>query len=57
MLRWTQADGGDAYVRMRVAKRLGQKKVLVVPRANVSTMNVNEVMDYLVGKATGGARR
>ena len=52
--------GGDAYVKMQVAKQFAQKKFLIVPGSNVSTMNVNELVDYLVGRAaspTGGAVR
>ncbi len=33
--------GGDAYVKMQVAKLLSKKKVLLVPATNVSTMDVN----------------
>lgn len=50
--------GGDAYVKMQVAKQFSQKKILIVPGTNVSTMNVNEMVDYLVGRAArpaGGA--
>ncbi len=50
--------GGDAYVKMQVAKQFAQKKILIVPGSNVSTMNVNELVDYLVGRAarpSGGA--
>jgi len=50
--------GGDAYVKMQVAKQFAQKKILIVPGTNVSTMNVNEMVDYLVGRAArpaGGA--
>lgn len=43
--------GGDAYVKMQVAKQFAGKKILIVPGSNVSTMNVNELVDYLVGKA------
>jgi regulator of protease activity HflC (stomatin/prohibitin superfamily) len=43
--------GGDAYVKMQVAKQFAEKKILIVPGSNVSTMNVNELVDYLVGKA------
>lgn len=43
--------GGDAYVKMQVAKQLAQKKVFLVPAANVSTMNVNQLVDYLVGRS------
>jgi len=43
--------GGDAYVKMQVAKQFAKKKILIVPGSNVSTMNVNELVDYLVGRA------
>ncbi|KAA0252761.1 MAG: prohibitin family protein [Acidobacteria bacterium] len=49
--------GGDAYVKMQVAKQLAQKKILLVPGTNVSTMNVNELVDYLVGRAAHAAPR
>lgn len=42
--------GGDAYVRIQVAKQFGEKKILLVPSSNVSTMNVNKMMEYLVGQ-------
>ncbi len=44
--------GGDSYVKMQIAKLLAEKKILIVPAANVTTMNVNDMMDYLVGKTT-----
>mgnify|MGYP003587077757 CR=1 FL=1 len=44
--------GGDAYVKMQVAKQFAQKKILIVPGTNVSTMNVNEMVDYLVGRSS-----
>ena len=47
--------GGDAYVKMQVAKQLAQKKILIVPGSNVSTMNVNEMVNYLLGKAPAPA--
>ncbi len=43
--------GGDAYVKMQVARQFAQKKILIVPGSNVSTMNVNEMVDFLVGRA------
>jgi regulator of protease activity HflC (stomatin/prohibitin superfamily) len=42
--------GGDAYVKMQLAKRLAEKRVLIVPASNVSTMNVNQMIDFLVGQ-------
>lgn len=43
--------GGDAYVKMQVAKQFAKKKILIVPGSNVSTMDVNKMVDYLVGRA------
>ncbi len=43
--------GGDAYVKMQVSKQLSQKKILIVPGSNVSTMDVNKMVDYLMGRA------
>jgi regulator of protease activity HflC (stomatin/prohibitin superfamily) len=42
--------GGDAYVKMQVAQRLSQKRIVIVPGSNVSTMDVNAMVNYLVGK-------
>ena len=47
--------GGDAYVKMQVAKQLAKKKIIIVPGSNVSTMDVNKMVDYLVGRARAGA--
>jgi regulator of protease activity HflC (stomatin/prohibitin superfamily) len=43
--------GGDAYVKMQVAKQLSQKRIWLVPATNVSTMDVNQMMNFLMGKA------
>jgi regulator of protease activity HflC (stomatin/prohibitin superfamily) len=43
--------GGDAYVKMQVAKQFAGKKILIVPGSNVSTMDVNKMVDYLLGQA------
>jgi regulator of protease activity HflC (stomatin/prohibitin superfamily) len=40
--------GGDAYVKMQLALQLSHKRVTIVPGANVSTMDVNKLVDYLV---------
>ena len=45
-------SGGDAYVKMQVAKRFAQKRVLLVPSANVSTLDVNKMVQYLVSQKT-----
>jgi len=39
--------GGDAYVKMQVAKQFAQKKILIVPGSNVSTMDVNQLIGYI----------
>jgi regulator of protease activity HflC (stomatin/prohibitin superfamily) len=42
--------GCDAYVKMQVAQRLSQKRIVLVPGTNVSTMDVNEMVNFLIGK-------
>jgi regulator of protease activity HflC (stomatin/prohibitin superfamily) len=42
--------GGDAYVKMQVAQRLSKKKILIVPGSNVSTMDVNQMVNFLIGQ-------
>jgi regulator of protease activity HflC (stomatin/prohibitin superfamily) len=42
--------GGDAYVKMQVAKQLSQKRFWLVPGSNVSTMDVNQMMSFLLGR-------
>jgi regulator of protease activity HflC (stomatin/prohibitin superfamily) len=42
--------GGEAYVKMQVAKQLSTKKIILVPGTNVSTMDVNKMVDYLMGQ-------
>lgn len=49
--------GGEAYVKMQIAKQFADKKILIVPGSNVSTMNVNELVDYLVGKAQKSSKK
>src|ERR1035437_8607540 len=43
--------GADAYVKMQVAKQFAEKKILIVPASNVSTMNVNDMVKTLLGRA------
>jgi regulator of protease activity HflC (stomatin/prohibitin superfamily) len=43
--------GGDAYVKMQVAKQFAQKKILIVPGSNVSTMDVNQMVSFLLGRS------
>ncbi len=40
--------GGEAFVKMQVAKQLSKKRFLLVPGTNVSTMDVNKMVDYLM---------
>jgi regulator of protease activity HflC (stomatin/prohibitin superfamily) len=47
--------GGDAYVKMQVAKRFAEKKVLIVPGSNVSTMDVNKMVEFLIGQQQSAA--
>jgi regulator of protease activity HflC (stomatin/prohibitin superfamily) len=47
--------GGDAYVKMEVAKQFAGKRIWLVPASSVSTMNVNQMVDYLVGQGGGAA--
>jgi regulator of protease activity HflC (stomatin/prohibitin superfamily) len=42
--------GGDAYVKMQLAKQFAGKRILVVPGANVSTLDVNKMVDFLVSR-------
>ncbi len=48
--------GGDAYVKMQVAKMLSQKRIFLVPGTNVSTMDVNQMVNYLMGRAKPPAK-
>jgi regulator of protease activity HflC (stomatin/prohibitin superfamily) len=41
--------GGDAYVKMQVAQQLSKKRILIVPGTNVSTMDVNQMVSFLLG--------
>jgi regulator of protease activity HflC (stomatin/prohibitin superfamily) len=43
--------GGDAYVKMQVARMLSQKRILLVPGTNVSTMDVNQMVEYLMARS------
>lgn len=47
--------GGDAYVKMQLAKMLGKKRVILVPAASASTLNVNKMVDFFIGKAGDAA--
>ena len=42
--------GGDAYVKMQVAKQLSHKRIWIVPATNVSTMDVNQMLKFLLSK-------
>jgi regulator of protease activity HflC (stomatin/prohibitin superfamily) len=45
--------GGDAYVKIQVAKQFADKRILIVPGTNVSTMDVNKMVDYLLTRGAG----
>lgn len=42
--------GGDSYVKIQLAKGLAGKRIFLVPGTNVSTMNVNGMLDFLLGQ-------
>jgi regulator of protease activity HflC (stomatin/prohibitin superfamily) len=46
--------GGDAYVKMQVSQMLSKKRILIVPGSNVSTMDVNTMVDFLLGRRSRG---
>lgn len=43
--------GGEAFVKMEVAKQFAKKRILLVPAANVTTMNVNKIVESLAADA------
>jgi regulator of protease activity HflC (stomatin/prohibitin superfamily) len=47
--------GGDAYVKIQVAKGFAGKRIFIVPGTNVSTMNVNAMLDFLLGQQQGAS--
>jgi regulator of protease activity HflC (stomatin/prohibitin superfamily) len=47
--------GGDAYVKMQVSQMLSKKRILIVPGSNVSTMDVNAMVDFLLGRRAGSS--
>jgi len=50
--------GGDAYVKMQVAKRFADKRIFLVPGSNVSTLDVNSTLNFLLkGVVSSGAGR
>ena len=48
--------GGDAYVKMQVAKQLSQKRIWIVPATNVATMDVNQMLKFLLSQPKAGAQ-
>jgi regulator of protease activity HflC (stomatin/prohibitin superfamily) len=48
--------GGDAYVKMQLAKQFAGKRILVVPGSNVSTLDVNKMVDFLLSRPDARAR-
>ncbi len=50
--------GGDAYVKMQVAKLFADKRIFLVPGSNVSTLDVNSTLNFLLkGAVSSGSRR
>ncbi len=47
--------GGDAYVKMQVAKQFADKRIFIVPGTNVSTMDVNKMVDFLLAQPAAEA--
>jgi len=43
--------GGDAYVKIQVAKLFAEKRIYLVPGSNVSTLDVNSVLNFLLKDA------
>jgi regulator of protease activity HflC (stomatin/prohibitin superfamily) len=46
--------GGDAYVKMQVAQMLSKKRIMLVPGSNVSTLDVNQMVNFLLGRVDAG---
>jgi hypothetical protein len=38
-------------VKIQVSKQLSQKHIWIVPGTNVSTMDVNQMLNFLLGKS------
>ena len=49
--------GGDAYVKIQVSQQLSKKRILLVPGTNVSTLDVNKMVNFLLGRSEGGAAK
>jgi regulator of protease activity HflC (stomatin/prohibitin superfamily) len=50
--------GGDAYVKMQVSKLFADKRIFLVPGSNVSTLDVNSTLNFLLkGAVPSGSRR
>jgi regulator of protease activity HflC (stomatin/prohibitin superfamily) len=43
--------GGDAYVKIQVSQQLSKKRIMLVPGTNVSTLDVNKMVNFLLGRA------
>ena len=48
--------GGDAYVKMQLAKQFATKKFIIVPATSVSTMNMNKVVDAMAAETFGAGK-
>jgi len=49
--------GGEAFVKMEVSKQFAKKKILLVPAANVTTMNVNKLVEAMAAEVFGGSAK
>jgi len=49
--------GGDAYVKIQVSKMFAEKRIFLVPGSNVSTLDVNSTLNFLLKGATSPAAR
>jgi regulator of protease activity HflC (stomatin/prohibitin superfamily) len=45
--------GGEAFVKMEVARQFAKKRITLVPAANVTTMNINKLVESMAGDALG----
>src|SRR5262249_33748160 len=50
-----EQTGEEADGKNQLAKQFGEKKILLVPNTNVATMNVNKMLDYLIGQESSAA--
>jgi regulator of protease activity HflC (stomatin/prohibitin superfamily) len=49
--------GGDAYVKIQVSKMFAEKRIFLVPGSNVSTLDVNSTLRFLMKDAASQVSR